>query len=55
MVSLKLESAESGLSFMLDVRARHHHFVYPNAGAIALLSRFDGGNAIGLRVSSKHS
>ena len=55
MVSLKLESAESGLSFMLDVRARGDDFAYPNANEIALLSRFEGGSAIGPRVSSKHS
>ena len=55
MVSLKLELAESGLSFMPDVRARDDDFVYPNANALAQLSRFEGGSAIGLRVSSKHS
>jgi hypothetical protein len=55
MVSLKLELAESGLSFMLDVRARGDDFVYPNANAIALFSRFEGGSAIGLRVRSNHS
>jgi hypothetical protein len=40
---------------MVDVRASLDDFVYPNAGAIAVLSRFEGGSAIGLRVSSKHS
>jgi len=55
MVSLKLEPAESALFFMLDVRARRRVFVYPNANAIALLSRFEDGSAIGLRVSGKHS
>ena len=55
MASLKLELAESGLSFMPDVRATEDDFVYPNANVIALLSRFEDGSAIGLRVSSKHS
>ena len=55
MVSLKLESVESGLSFMLDVRARRDDFVYPNANAIALLSRFEARSAIGPGVSSNHS
>ena len=55
MVSLKLELVGSGLSFMPDVRMRGDDFVYPNANTIAVLSRFEGGSAIGLRVSSKHS
>jgi len=40
---------------MLDVRASGDDFVYPNADAIALLSRFDSRNAIGRGVSSNHS
>jgi hypothetical protein len=40
---------------MLDVRARRDDFVYPNSGAITLLSRFDSRNAIGRGVSSYHS
>jgi hypothetical protein len=40
---------------MLDVRARRVDFVYPNANRVALLSRFEGGSAIGPRASSSHS
>jgi hypothetical protein len=40
---------------MLDVRAGRDDFVYPNADAIALISRFDSRSAIGRGVSSSHS
>ena len=55
MVSLKLELAESGLSFMLDVRVRRDDLVYGrDTLAVALFSRFENGSAIGPRVSSSH-
>ena len=53
MVSLKLESGESGLFFMLDVRARRDDFVYPASQlftAARIVAAHDAPSCLKLKV-----